>query len=99
MLQPVGNHVLVQPFSKEEVTKSGIVLAESAQQKPQEGTVVAVGHGKYVGETLVTFEQMGVTKGATIMFNNKGYAGPSEIKVDGEDYYILDMDDILGVIS
>lgn len=96
MLQPVGNHVLVQPFSKEEVTKSGIVLAESAQQKPQEGTVVAVGHGKYVGETLVTFEQMGVTKGATIMFSKYG---PTEIKVDGEDYYILDMDDILGVIS
>ncbi len=88
--------MLVKPLDKEEVTKFGIVLPDSAQQKPQEGTVVAVGHGKYMGESLITFEQIGVTKGAHIMYSKYG---PTEIKIDNEDYFILDMDDILGVIS
>jgi len=96
MQQPVGNKVLVQPLSKEEVTKSGIVLPEVAQQKVNEGVVVALGHGKYVGEKLVTFEEMGITKGARVMYSKYG---PTEIKIDGQDYCILEMDDIQLVIS
>ena len=95
MLRPLGDRVLVKPLSKEEVTKSGIVLPDSAQQKPQEGTVVAVGTGKYVDGVLVTFESMGLQMGDVIMFSKYG---PTEIKIEDEDYYILDSGDIYGVV-
>lgn len=96
MLRPIGDHVLVKPLSKEEVTKSGIVLPDSAQEKPQEGTVLAVGTGKYVDDTLVSFKDMGIEVGQIVMFTKYG---PTEVKVDGKDLYILDSNDILGVLE
>jgi len=96
MLRPIGDHILVKPLEKEEVTKSGIVLPDSAQQKPQEGTVLAVGHGKYIDGKLVTFADMGVKEGQIVMFTKYG---PTEIKIDNEEYYILDSNDILGVVE
>jgi chaperonin GroES len=96
MLRPIGDHVLVKPLSKEEVTKSGILLPDSAQQKPQEGTVLAVGHGKYVDGKLITFADMGVKEGQIVMFTKYG---PTEVKIDDEDFYILDSNDILGVVE
>lgn len=96
MLRPIGDHILVKPLSKEEVTKSGIVLPDSAQEKPQEGTVLAVGTGKYVDDTLVSFKDLGIEVGQVIMFTKYG---PTEVKVDGQDLYILESGDVLGVVK
>lgn len=96
MFQPIGDHVLVRPLSKEEKTKSGLFIPDSAQEKPQSGTVIAVGHGKYVGEKLVTFEEMGIKEGQTVMFTKYG---PTEVQIEGEDLFVLDANDILGVTA
>ena len=96
MLKPIGDHILVKPTGMEEVTKAGIVLPGSAQEKPQQGKVIAVGHGKFHGGTLVSFADMGIAKGDIVMFSKYG---PTELKVDGDEYYILESHDILGVIS
>ena len=96
MLKPIGDHILVKPSSQEETTKGGIVLPGSAQEKPQQGEVVAVGHGNYHGDTLVSFEDMGIKVGTTVMFTKYG---PTEIKVDGTEYFILESHDILGVVE
>lgn len=96
MLRPIGDHVLVKPSSKEEVTKSGIVLPDTAQQKPHEGEVLAVGSGKYTDGTLVSFADMGIKVGDVVMFTKYG---PTEIEVDGEELYILESHDLLGVIE
>ncbi len=96
MLNPIGDHVLVMPISEREVTKSGIVLPETAKEKPQQGKVVAVGQGKYVNGTLVSFKELGVEVGQTIMFSKYG---PTEIKLNDEDFYILESGDILGVLK
>ena len=96
MFQPIGDHVLVRPLSKEEKTKSGLFIPDSAQEKPQSGTVIAVGHGKYVGEKLVTFDEMGIKEGQTVMFTKYG---PTEVQIEGEDLFVLDANDILGVTA
>lgn len=96
MLRPIGDHILVRPLNKEEVTKAGIVLPDSAQEKPQEGTVLSVGTGKYVDDTLISFKEMGIEVGQVVMFTKYG---PTEVKIDGEDLYILESNDVLGVIE
>jgi len=96
MLKPIGDHILVKPLDKEEKTKSGLYIPDSAQEKPQQGTVIALGTGKYNGDTLISFEAMGIAVGDVIMFAKYG---PTEVKLDDEEYYILDTDDILGVIQ
>lgn len=96
MLKPIGDHILVKPLDKEEVTKAGIVLPDTVQQKPQQGTVLAVGTGKYMDDTLVTHKELGIEVGQVIMFSKYG---PTEIEIDGEEYYILESNDILGVVS
>ena len=96
MLKPVGDHILVKPLSKEEKTKSGLYLPDSAQEKPQQGTVIAVGAGKFVGDKLQSFKDLGIEVGQTIMFSKYG---PTEIKIEDEEYYILDSGDVLGVIE
>ena len=96
MLKPIGDHILVKPLNKEEKTKSGLYIPDSAQEKPQQGTVIAVGHGKYVGDQLLSFDQMGVKVDDVVMFTKYG---PTEVKLDEEEYYILDSNDILGVIN
>lgn len=95
MLKPIGDHILVKPHSQEETTKGGIVLPGSAQEKPQTGEVIAVGHGKYYSDELVSFKDMGIEKGVTVMFSKYG---PTEITLDGTDYYILETHDILGIV-
>lgn len=87
---------MVKPLSKEEKTKSGLFLPDSAQEKPQQGKVVAVGAGKYVGDKLVSFKDMGIEVGQTVMFTKYG---PTEVKLDDEEYYILDTNDVLGVVE
>ena len=94
MIRPLGDRVVVKPAAKEEVTKSGIVLPDTAKEKPQKGEVVAVGTGRL----LETGQRVAIDlkAGDEILFSK--YAG-NEIKIDDVDYLILREIDILGVIE
>jgi chaperonin GroES len=88
-LQPLGDRVVVQAIEAEQVTASGIVLPDTAAEKPQRGKVVAVGEGRYEDGKRVP---VGVTAGDEVIYSK--YGG-TEIKVDGEDLLILRESDIL----
>lgn len=92
-LKPLGDKLLVRPLEAEQVTKSGIVLPDSAKEKPQEGTVLAVGSGKIVDGTVMPLE---VKVGDTVIFSK--YGG-DEIKVDGEELKIISESDVLAVLE
>ena len=83
--RPSKDRVLVEPHKAEEKTASGIIIPDSAQEKPQKGTVIAVGNGK-------KDEPMSVKKGDVVMYGK--YSG-TEIKIDGKEYIIMKEDDIL----
>lgn len=89
-LQPLGDRVVVRPAAKEEVTKGGIVLPDTVQEKPQEGKVIAVGPGRLTdeGKRIV----MDVKVGDTVIYAK--YGG-TEIKEDDEELMILRESDIL----
>lgn len=93
-LQPLGDRVVLKILDKEEKTKGGIVLPDTAKEKPQKGEIVAVGTGKVLdsGERVA----LDVKVGEKVVFSR--YAG-SEIKIDGEEYLIVSERDILAVIS
>ena len=93
-LRPLGDRVVLKALSRETVTKSGIVLPDTAKEKPQEGEVLAVGPGKVLDNgKRVTLE---VSVGQKILFAK--YAG-SEVKIDGEEYLILRESDIMGIVE
>jgi chaperonin GroES len=93
-LQPLGDRVVVKGIAREAVTKSGIVLPDTAKEKPQEGEVLAIGPGKVLDNgTRTTLE---VQVGQKVLFAK--YAG-TEIKLDGEEYLILRESDILGIVE
>jgi chaperonin GroES len=92
-LQPLGDRVLVKPVEQKEVKKGGIIIPDTAKEKPQEGEVVAVGKGKYNDEGKQL--PMDVKKGDRILYGK--YSG-SEIKIDDQEYLIMHQDDILGII-
>jgi chaperonin GroES len=96
MLKPIGDHILVEPLAREEVTKSGIVIPETVKEKPQQGKVIAVGSGKYYDDTLVSFKEMGIEVGQTVMFTKYG---PTEVTINDQEYFILESHDILGVVE
>jgi chaperonin GroES len=92
-ITPLGDRVLVRPAAKEESRKSGIIIPDTAKEKPQEGKVVAVGKGKLSDEgKLIPME---VKAGDKVLYGK--YSG-TEIKIDDEDHLILGQDDILGII-
>jgi chaperonin GroES len=93
-LRPLQDRILVQRVEEETKTKGGIIIPDTAKEKPAEGKIVAVGNGK-LGEDgkRVALE---VKKGDRILFGK--YAG-TEIKIEGEEYLILREDDVLGVIE
>jgi len=93
-VRPLGDRVLVQPVEQEEVKKGGIIIPDTAKEKPQEGKIVAVGPGKKddAGKVIA----MDVKKGDRVLYSK--YGG-TEIKVDGKDYLIMREDDILGVLE
>ena len=95
MLKPLGDRVILKVVEKEEVTKGGILLPDTAsKEKPQEGKVIEVGSGKVLDNgQKVALE---VKKGDKVIFSK--YAG-SEVKVDGEEYLILSERDILAIIT
>ncbi len=93
-VKPLGDRVLVQPIEAEEVQKGGIIIPDTAKEKPQEGKVVAVGTGKRDEDGKnIPFE---VKKGDRVLISK--YGG-TEIKIEGTDYLIMREDDILGVIG
>lgn len=93
-IRPLGDRILVKRIQEEEKTKGGIIIPDTAKEKPQEGRVVAVGKGKMTEDgKLLTPD---VKAGDRILFGK--YAG-SEVKLEGEEHLILREDDILGVIE
>lgn len=92
-LVPLADRVVLKQFEAEETTKSGIILAGSAQEKPQEAEVVAVGPGGNVDGKEVT---MHVKPGDKVIYSK--YAG-NEVKLDGEEYIIVKQNDILAVVE
>ena len=87
-IQPLSDRVLVEPAAAETQTASGIFIPDTAKEKPQKGTVVAVGGGK-------TDYVMTVKVGDTVLYGK--YAG-TELKLDGKDYLIMREDDIFAII-
>ena len=93
-IKPLGDRVLIKALEREEKTKSGIVLPDTAKEKPQEGKVLAVGTGKTLDNgTKVALE---VQVGQKVIFSK--YAG-TEIKLDGEELMILYERDILAIVE
>jgi chaperonin GroES len=92
-IKPLGDRVLVRPDAAEEKTSFGIIIPDTAKEKPQRGTVVAVGAGKV--ENAVKID-MSVKEGDKVLYGK--YAG-TEITVDGEDLMIMRESDILGILS
>ena len=93
-LKPLGDRLVVKPTAREEMTKSGIVLPDTAKERPQEGSVIAVGPGRTLDDG--TREAMEVSVGQKILFQK--YAG-TEFKLDDEELLILSQKDILAVIE
>ena len=92
MIKPLADRVLVKMKESEETTKSGIILASSAQEKPQIAEVIEVGPGERIDEKL---EPMDVKKGDNVIISK--YAG-TEVELDDEEYIIVKQNDILAVI-
>lgn len=93
-LKPIGDRVIVQRLGSAEKTKSGLYLPDTAQEKPQEGKVVAVGSGKMLKNGKIV--PLSVKPGDKIIFGK--YSG-SEIKVDDKEYVFLNEDDILAIVT
>ncbi len=93
-VKPLGDRVLVQPLEDQEVKKGGIIIPDTAKEKPQEGEVVAAGRGKRLDDGTVV--SLDVKVGDRILF---GKYGGNDIKIDGEEYLILREDEVLGVLE
>ncbi len=93
-IRPLADKVLVQRLEAETKTTGGIVLPDSAKEKPQRGKIVSVGEGKLLDDG--TRKKMQVKKGNIVLFTS--YAG-TEIKIDGKEYLIMDESDIMAVIE
>jgi len=93
-IRPLQDRIIVKRIKEEEMTAGGIIIPDTAKEKPQEGKVIAVGKGKVGEDGKVA--KMDVKKGDRVLFGK--YAG-SEINMDGTEYLIMREDDVLGVIE
>ena len=93
-IKPLGDRILVEPVEEKEVKKGGIIIPDSAKEKPQEGEVVAVGPGARDEDGKRV--QMDVKAGDRILF---GKWSGTEVKIDGEDLIIMKESDILGLLE
>lgn len=93
-IRPLQDRVIVQRIEEEEKTKGGIIIPDTAKEKPQEGKIIAVGKGKVNDEGKVV--PMSVKEGDKILFGK--YSG-AEVTLDGKDYLIMREDDILGIVE
>jgi chaperonin GroES len=92
--RPLYDRVLVERVESEEVTKGGIILPDTAKEKPQQGKIIAVGQGKKGDDGKII--PLELKAGDTVLFGK--YSG-SEIKVEGIEYLIMREDDILGIVE
>lgn len=92
-IKPLADRVVIKVLESEEKTKGGIILAANAQEKPQEGVIVAVGPGKFDDGQR---EPLDVKVGDKVIYSK--YAG-TEVKLDGEEYLILKQADILAIVE
>ena len=93
-IKPLRDRVIVRRLEEEEKTKGGIIIPDSAKEKPQEGEVVAVGSGKVLEDGKVV--PLEIKRGDRVLFGK--YSG-TEVKVDGEDLPMMREEDILGIIE
>ena len=93
-LKPLGDRVLIKPEPAEQKTASGLYIASNAQEKPQRGTVIAVGAGKRGDDGNRI--PLDVQEGDVVIY---GKFGGNEIKIDGEDYLLMRNDDIYAVVE
>jgi chaperonin GroES len=93
-IRPLQDRVIIQRMEEEEKTKGGIIIPETAKEKPLEGKVVAVGNGKVLEDGSV--RPLDIKEGNRVLFSK--YAG-TEIKIEGEEFLMMREDDILGVIE
>jgi chaperonin GroES len=93
-VQPLHDRILVKRIDEEQKTKGGIIIPDTAKEKPQEGKVVAVGKGRVLDDGKV--QELAVKKGDKILFSK--YAG-TDIKVEGEDHIIIREDDVLAILE
>ena len=93
-IRPLHDRILVKRVKEEETTKGGIIIPDTAKEKPIEAKVVAVGTGRLLDSGEV--RALAVQKGDLVLF---GKYGGTEVKIDGEDHLILREDDILGIIE
>jgi chaperonin GroES len=93
-LQPLGDRVLVKAIEQQETKRGGIIIPDTAKEKPQEGEIVACGKGKTTEDGKVL--PMDVKPGDRILYGK--YSG-SEVKIDGNEYLIMHQDDVLGILK
>ncbi len=92
-IRPLHDRVLIKRLTEEEKTKGGIIIPDTAKEKPQEGRVVAVGRGRFDDGKVIPLD---VRAGDKILFSK--YSG-SEVKIEGEEHLILKEEEILGVLE
>jgi chaperonin GroES len=93
-IKPLGDRILVEPVEEKEVKKGGIIIPDTAKEKPIEGKVVAVGNGKVLKDGKV--RPVDVKVGDTILFGK--YSG-TEVKIDGEELVVMREEDVMAVIE
>ena len=93
-IRPLHDRVIIKRIEEEETTKGGIIIPDSAKEKPSEGKVIAVGKGKILDNGEV--KALEVKKGDKVLFGK--YAG-TEIKIDGEEHLIMREDDIIAIVE
>ena len=93
-IRPLGDRILVQRVEEESTTAGGIIIPDTAKEKPQEGKVVAVGNGRTTDDGKT--QPLDVKKGDKVLFSK--YAG-TEVNLDGAEHLIIREDDVLGIIE
>ena len=93
-IRPLQDRIIVKRVDEEETTKGGIIIPDTAKEKPQEGKVIAVGKGKLNEDGKV--QPLDVKKGDKVLFSK--YSG-TEVNIDGEEHLIIREDDVLGVVE
>jgi chaperonin GroES len=93
-IRPLGDRVLVKPLDKEKQERGGLIIPDTAKEKPQEGEIVAAGKGKTTDDGKIL--PMDVKPGDKVLYGK--YSG-TEIKIDGDDYLIMHQEDILGILD
>lgn len=93
-LKPLGDRVIVQPFPEEEVTRGGVIIPDTAKEKPMQGKVMAVGSGRRLDNGQIV--PLEIKEGDTVLYGK--YSG-TEVKVEGEKYLIVKESEILAIVK